>query len=122
MPGTRTDFVGFDPVSMFVLQVVFQLFPQGATTLSAVYWWVEAFELDASLMRRKLPVHALLGRIAPLFPPFGFRSARRQSWHPSVQALPGPSPAFDLGAMEPTPMLGGMVKLQPRGPRTGLLG
>src|SRR5262245_9850309 len=90
--------------------------------LSALTLWVEAFELDARIMRRKLPVHAFLGRIAPLFPLFGFLSERRHIGHPPVQALQRQGTEFDLGAMQPTAMLGGMMELQPRSQRTGLLG
>src|SRR5215831_16861477 len=94
----------------------------GTSTLSALYLWVEASEFDARIIRGKLPVHPFLGRIAPLFPLFGFRSECRNIRHPSVQALQGQRTEFDLGDIEPTAMLGGMVHLQPRGQCTGLLG
>ena len=90
--------------------------------MSALNLWVEAFEFDAGIQGGKLPVHAFLGRIAPLFPLFGFLSERLHIWYPPIQALQGQGTELDLGDIEPTTMLGGMVDLQTRGQPTGLLG
>ena len=87
--------------------------PTGTSTLSALDLWVEASEFDAGLMRRKLPVHTFLGRITPLFPLLCFRSQRRHIGHSAIQALQGQGTELDLGDIEPTAMLGGMVDLQP---------
>jgi transposase-like protein len=43
-----------------------------ASTMSTLHSWVETLEFDSGIMSRKLPVNAFLGRIAPLFPLFGF--------------------------------------------------
>ena len=79
--------------------------------MSTLHLWVEAFEFDSGIKSRKLPVHALLGRIAPLFPLLGFLSERLQIWEPPIQALQGQGTELDLGDIEPTAMFGGIVDL-----------
>lgn len=80
------------------------------------------FEFDSGIRGRKLPVNAFLGRIAPLFPLGGFLDECLQIWDPSVQALDGQGAELDLGDIEPTAMLGGVVDLQTGGQSSGLLG
>jgi polysaccharide biosynthesis/export protein len=46
--------------------------PEQPSTMSTLHSWVETLEFDSGIMSRKLPVNAFLGRIAPLFPLFGF--------------------------------------------------
>src|SRR5512132_213859 len=89
--------------------------------MSTLHLWVEAFEFDSGIMSRKLPVNAFLGRIAPLFPLCGFIYERFQIWDPPIQALQGKGTELDLGDIEPTAMLGGIVDLQTRGEPSGLL-
>src|SRR5207249_1236330 len=90
-----------------------------SSALSILHLWVETFEFDAGIMGRKLPVNAFLRRIAPLFPLCGFMDERLQIWDPSVQALYSQGAELDLGDIEPTAMLGGMVDLQTRGQSSG---
>ncbi len=82
--------------------------------MSALNLWVKAFEFDAGIMRRKLPVNPFLGRVAPLFPLFGFLCERLHIWDPAIQALQGEGTELALGDIEPTAMLGSMVDLQTR--------
>jgi hypothetical protein len=89
--------------------------------MSTLHSWVETLEFDSGIMSRKLPVNALLGRIAPLFPLVGFLYERLSNWDPPLQAVQGQGTALALGAIEPTTMLGGRVDLPTRGEPSGLL-
>jgi len=89
--------------------------------LSILYLWVETFEFDPSIIGRKLPVNAFLGRIAPLLPLCGFLDERLTIWDPSVQVLYGQDAELDLGDIVPTAMLGSMMALQTGRPVFGLV-
>jgi hypothetical protein len=88
---------------------------RAASTLSALHLWVEAFEFDAGILGRKLPVHAFLGCVAPLFPLRRFLDEGFQIGEPPSQALQGQSTERDLGNIEPTAMFGSLGDRQPRG-------
>jgi hypothetical protein len=89
--------------------------------MSILHVWGEAFEFDSGIMSRKLPVNAFWGRMAALFPLFGFLYERLQIWDPPIQAWQGQGAEFDLGDIEPTARLGGIGDLQTRGEPAGLL-
>jgi hypothetical protein len=88
--------------------------------MSALNLWVKAFAFDAGIQSGELPVYAFLGLVSPLFPRLCFLGERLHVWEPSIQAWHRQDAERARSALEPTPVLGGMVDLQPCGQRASL--
>ena len=75
--------------------------------------WVKGFQLDARVIDGEAPVHSHHVPVAPVLPSVNFPAQRLLIRNPAVQALPGQHSDFNFSHVQPTPMLGGVVKLQP---------
>ena len=74
--------------------------------------WVKRFQLDARVIGSEAPVHSHHVPVALVLPGVNFPAQRLLIRNPAVQALPGQHSDFNLGHIQPTPMLGGVVNLQ----------
>jgi hypothetical protein len=81
--------------------------------MSALNLWVKAFEFDAGIQSGERPVYSFLGLVSPLCPLLYCLCERLHVWEPSIQAWHRQDAALERSDIAPTPMLGGMVELQP---------
>jgi hypothetical protein len=74
---------------------------------------IEAFELDARICRAESPIHCTDPLVALLLPVLNLLAEVLDSRDVVGQALSGQHREFDLGNIQPTGMLGGVMDLQP---------
>ena len=73
---------------------------------------IQAFELDACIVGRELPVDNGPGCIAAIRPRVGLAAQGVDVVDAPIETLLGEDAQFDLGAIEPTAVFGGVVNLQ----------
>ena len=73
---------------------------------------IKAFEFDARVRRAELPVHRANLLVAMILPALNLPTEVLDSGDIVGQALPCQDTQFDLGNIEPTRMLGGVVDFQ----------
>src|SRR6266487_924689 len=86
-----------------------------ASSLSALNCRIEVLELDPSILGGKAPVDPASGAVARRLPRCDLPLQGRPVGQPPVQALLRQHAQLDLGHVQPAPVLGRVVQLQPIG-------
>ena len=73
---------------------------------------IEALEFNPGRVGIELPVDFGLVLVALALPSRDFLPQRLEVWNAAIQTLAGQHGELTLGHIEPTPMLGGIVKLE----------
>ena len=92
-----------------------------ANKVSIVNVWIKPSQLDARILGLEPPVCRRAFFVSPLGPSRGLFFHDLFLRNPPGEALPGHRAVFDLGPVQPTAVLGGVVKFEPPGQSAGLL-
>ena len=78
-------------------------------------WWVQGLELDTGVLDGETPVHPNFSPAPLHLPSPAILGQDLPVRYPVVQALPGQHSQFYLRHIQPTPVIRGVVDLQPLG-------